>query len=103
MIRASPGLLVRGSGFSNPRERSILQLPGFSPGENAPSSPINPYVLRDLDDSRTPRASPIRSHGSACRGCSCGEARLAERPELFAWSSASLRMELDAPPPGLKP
>src|SRR6202041_533580 len=46
------GLLVRGSGFSNPRERFILQLSGFSPGENAPSSPINPYVLRDLDESR---------------------------------------------------
>jgi putative transposase len=30
-------------------------------------------------------------------------AGLSERPELFAWSSASLRMELDAPPPGLKP
>jgi hypothetical protein len=38
MIRASPGLSVRGSGFSNPRERFILQRPGFSPGENAPSS-----------------------------------------------------------------
>jgi REP-associated tyrosine transposase len=30
-------------------------------------------------------------------------AGLSERPELFAWSSASARMELDAPPPGLKP
>ena len=30
-------------------------------------------------------------------------AGLSERPELFAWSSASLRAELDAPPPGLKP
>jgi putative transposase len=30
-------------------------------------------------------------------------AGLSERPELFAWSSASVRMELDAPPPGLKP
>jgi len=30
-------------------------------------------------------------------------AGLSERPELFAWSSASLRVELDAPPPGLKP
>jgi putative transposase len=30
-------------------------------------------------------------------------AGLCERPELFAWSSASLTMELDAPPPGLKP
>ena len=29
-------------------------------------------------------------------------AGLSERPELFAWSSASLRTELDAPPPGLK-
>jgi putative transposase len=29
-------------------------------------------------------------------------AGLSERPELFAWSSASLRVELDAPPPGLK-
>ena len=29
-------------------------------------------------------------------------AGLSERPELFAWSSASLGMELDAPPPGLK-
>ncbi len=28
-------------------------------------------------------------------------ARLTERPALFTWSSASLRMELDAPPPGL--
>jgi hypothetical protein len=26
-----------------------------------------------------------------------------ERPELFAWSSVSLGMELNAPPPGLKP
>ena len=31
------------------------------------------------------------------------KAGLSERPELFAWSSASLGMELDAPPPGLKP
>jgi putative transposase len=31
------------------------------------------------------------------------KADLSERPELFAWSSASLRMELDDPPPGLKP
>jgi hypothetical protein len=30
-------------------------------------------------------------------------AGLSERPELFAWSSACLGMELDAPPPGLKP
>src|SRR6202789_962954 len=30
-------------------------------------------------------------------------AGLSERPELFAWSSASLRVELDDPPPGLKP
>jgi len=30
-------------------------------------------------------------------------ARLCERAELFAWSSATLRMELDPPPPGLKP
>jgi putative transposase len=30
-------------------------------------------------------------------------AALSARPELFAWSSASLKMELDAPPPGLKP
>jgi putative transposase len=30
-------------------------------------------------------------------------AGLTERPERFAWSSATLRMELDAPPPGLKP
>ncbi len=30
-------------------------------------------------------------------------AGLSERAELFAWSSASLGMELDAPPPGLKP
>ena len=29
-------------------------------------------------------------------------AGLSERPELFAWSSASLRVGLDAPPPGLK-
>ena len=28
-------------------------------------------------------------------------AGLCERPELFAWSSASLVMELDPPPPGL--
>jgi putative transposase len=30
-------------------------------------------------------------------------AGLSDRPELFAWSSASLGMELDARPPGLKP
>jgi putative transposase len=30
-------------------------------------------------------------------------AALSERPELFAWSSASLGLELDPPPPGLKP
>jgi putative transposase len=30
-------------------------------------------------------------------------AGLSERPELFAWSSASLGMGLDGPPPGLKP
>lgn len=31
------------------------------------------------------------------------KAGLSERAELFAWSSAALRMELDAAPPGLKP
>ena len=30
-------------------------------------------------------------------------AGLSERPELFAWSSASLRAALDTPPQGLKP
>ncbi len=30
-------------------------------------------------------------------------AGLSERPDLFAWSSPSLGMELDTPPPGLKP
>jgi putative transposase len=30
-------------------------------------------------------------------------AGLSERAELFAWSSASRRLELDEPPPGLKP
>jgi putative transposase len=30
-------------------------------------------------------------------------AGLSDRPELFAWSSASLGVALDAPPPGLKP
>jgi putative transposase len=29
--------------------------------------------------------------------------RLCEKPELFRWSSATLRIELDPPPPGLKP
>ncbi len=32
-----------------------------------------------------------------------GQSGLERETELFAWSSASLRMELDAPPPGLKP
>jgi hypothetical protein len=32
-----------------------------------------------------------------------GFALRCERPELFAWSSASLEMELDAAPPELKP
>ena len=36
-------------------------------------------------------------------GLQSGGAGLSEKPELFAWSSASLRVELDAPPPGLKP
>jgi putative transposase len=36
-------------------------------------------------------------------GLQSGGAGLSERPELFAWSSASRGMELDAPPPGLKP
>jgi putative transposase len=159
---------------------------GSSPGENAPSSPINPYVFRDLDDSRTSRASSIGSHGQllvdvlaqnprkgrfllhefvimpnpfhllltpaaeiplgkALQFIKGGfsyrakreihfafeiwqasfvnhrirdaedykhhtyiwenpvRAGLSDRPELFAWSSASLRLELDAPPPGLKP
>ena len=31
------------------------------------------------------------------------KAGLSERPELFAWSSAAPGIELDAPPPGLKP
>jgi putative transposase len=31
------------------------------------------------------------------------KAGLSEKPELFAWSSASLGLELDPPPPGLKP
>jgi hypothetical protein len=31
--------------FSNPREGFILQITGFSPGENAPSSPINPIRI----------------------------------------------------------
>jgi putative transposase len=30
-------------------------------------------------------------------------AGLSDKPGLFAWSSVSLGMELDAPPPGLKP
>ena len=42
---ASPGLLVRGSGFSNPRERSGIAIQGFSPGGGASHS--NP---RDADD-----------------------------------------------------
>jgi ubiquinone/menaquinone biosynthesis C-methylase UbiE len=63
---------IRGSGFSNPRERIILPFLGFSPGENAPSCPIYPYIFRELDHSRTSRASPIRSHGSASGRCSCG-------------------------------
>jgi hypothetical protein len=53
-----PRTSVRGSGFSNPRERFILQRRGFSPGET--SSPINAYVVGDLDDRRTQRASPNR-------------------------------------------
>jgi hypothetical protein len=40
----------------------------FSPGESAPSCPINPYVFRDFDDGRMSRASAIRSHGSASGG-----------------------------------
>jgi putative transposase len=31
------------------------------------------------------------------------KAGLGERPEVLAWSSAALGMELGAPPPGLKP
>jgi putative transposase len=31
------------------------------------------------------------------------KAGLSDRPELFAWSSASLGIEVDPPPPGLKP
>src|SRR5258708_24299244 len=187
MIRASPGLSVRGSGFSNPRERFILQIPGFSPGDNATSSQatrtffvtsttvgrrallqsermaqllvdvlaenrrkrrflLHEFVImpnhfhllltpaaeiplekalqfikggfsyrakreihfafeiwqassvnhrvRDAEDYKTPHTyiweNPVR-------------AGLSEKPELFAWSSASLGIELDPPPPGLKP
>ena len=42
---ASPGLLVRGSGFSNPRERSGISIQGFSPGGGASNS-----ISRDADD-----------------------------------------------------
>ena len=42
---ASPGLLVRGSGFSNPRERSRISIQGFSPGGGASNS-----IPRDAED-----------------------------------------------------
>jgi hypothetical protein len=45
LIRVSPGLSVRGSGFLNPRERFSLQLMGFSPGENVSSPPIDPKLF----------------------------------------------------------
>ena len=182
-----PRTSVRGSGFSNPRERFILQRPGFSPGENTSSCPIDPHIFRDFDDSRTSRASAIRSDGQllvdvlaenrrkgrfllhefvimpnhfhllltpvaeiplekALQFIKGGfsyrakreinfsleiwqpsfvnhrirdaedykhhhayiwenpvKAGLSERPEQFAWSSASLGMELDAPPHSLNP
>jgi hypothetical protein len=40
-----PRTLVRGSGFSNPRERSGTSSQGFSPGGGASNS-----TLRDADD-----------------------------------------------------
>src|ERR1700684_2345160 len=48
---AIPGLSVRGSGFSNPRERFFSQRPGFlaaasiSPGENGPELSNEPLRL----------------------------------------------------------
>ena len=59
-----PRTFSPGKRVFKPARTFILQLPGFSPGENAQSFPINADVLRELDDYRTPRASPIRSHGS---------------------------------------
>jgi putative transposase len=51
------------------------------------------HRIRDSDDYKRHRnyiwENPVR-------------AGLSQKPELFAWSSASLEMELDAPPPGLK-
>ena len=50
------------------------------------------HRIRDAEDYKNHhtyiRENPVR-------------AGLCERPELFAWSSASLVMELDPPPPGL--
>jgi putative transposase len=52
------------------------------------------HRIRDVEDYQNHhtyiRENPVR-------------AGLSEKPELFAWSSASLVMELDPPPPGLKP
>jgi putative transposase len=187
LIRASPGLQSGEAGFQTRENALSCNDRALSPGENAPSSPISPYVFRDLDDCRTPRASssdrmaqllvdvlaenrqkrrfllhefvimpnhfhllltpaaeiPLEKALPFIKGGFSYRAKreihfafeiwqasfvnhrirdaedykhhhtyiwenpvragLSERPELFAWSSASLGMELDAPPPGLKP
>jgi hypothetical protein len=77
--------------------------------------PVNPSVpAPDFKSGATPALVKLRVQGPGWRGSSCALIRrkissagrvadLGQRPELFAWSSASLGMDLDPPPPGLKP
>ena len=58
LIRASPGLQVRGSGFSNPRECSATPIQGFSPGGGHPiPSTETPMTMQTVPVSRS---SPLR-------------------------------------------
>ncbi len=87
-IRLEKALQFIKGGFSYRAKQEIH----FAP-EIWQASFVN-HRIRDAEDYKHHRTyiweNPVR-------------AGLSERPELFAWSSASLAIELDAPPPGLKP
>jgi hypothetical protein len=93
-----PRTFSPGKRVSNPRERFVLQRPGFSPGE----MPQAPQSTRTFYDHRIRDAEDYKHHHTYIWQNPV-KAGLSERPELFTRSSAALGMELDAPPPGLKP
>ena len=63
MIRASPGLQSGEAGFETRENALSCKIPGFSPGENAPSSPINPIRIPSSSSSDpAPRARRTTPH-----------------------------------------